>query len=210
MASPSLHLPVVLDIPEPCSEDWNGLSGDERARHCKRCSKDVHNLSALTEAQIVELVSRDNVCVSLEITREGSLVSADAKSRGPGRVGRVLMTAALTALAACGHRTGGSPVPAAADSSGGMHLGGAPVQAAGFAAGNSASPPPVEIAPLVPVTEPVGSGAVRVAGGQRPRPRPLAAPPPTPQHLMGKPMMIEHAVTPGAKSPVTLATPPKG
>ena len=193
MASRSLHLPVLIDIPEPCSEDWNELSGDERARHCKRCSKDVHSLSALTEAQIVELVARDNVCISLEIDREGSLVSAEPKARAPGRASRVLLTAALTALAACGHRAGGSPIPAGADSGGGVRLGTTEAREATPTASNSASVPPVEIAPPVIATAPVPSAPQRLGGTVRP----VKPPPLPPRHTMGKPMMRETPETAG-------------
>jgi len=118
MATRSLHLPIVIDILEPCSEAWDSLLGDERVRHCERCTKHVHNLSELTEDEIVDVVSREHVCISLQIDAGGALVSADSKRSPAGRASRVLIAAALTALAACGkteqrpvgfNRTGGSP-----------------------------------------------------------------------------------------------------
>lgn len=102
MARPSLHLPVLLDIPEPCTEDWQSMSGDERSRHCQRCDKSVHNVSELREDAIVELVGQ-GACVRLSIDASGTLLTAEPR----GRLARIALSAALVALAACS-KPGGS------------------------------------------------------------------------------------------------------
>ena len=173
MATRSLHLPVVIDIPEPCSEDWETLAGDERARHCERCTKHVHNLSVLTEDQIVELVARDNVCISLELDHKGEVISADSKRRPAGRASRVLVTAALTALAACGrgdrmnpgfNRMGGSPPVAAIPV--------APTASAGPASSVTPATPSTAVADPVPVPS-ANLGKPMRLGGAPPIPRRL-------------------------------------
>ncbi len=40
-----------LKIASPCSQDWNGMEGDERKRFCAQCGKHVFNLSAMTERE---------------------------------------------------------------------------------------------------------------------------------------------------------------
>lgn len=98
----SRRLPIAIDIPAPCSEAWESMVGNERTRHCARCDKQIHNLSVLSEAEIAELASRADVCVSLEVKRDGTLVTADpAPGERRAGAGRVVLTAALTALAAC-------------------------------------------------------------------------------------------------------------
>lgn len=98
----ALRLPIAIDIPAPCSEAWEGMAGSERTRHCPRCDKQIHNLSVLTEAEIAELALRADACVSLEVRGDGTLITADpAPVERRGRAGRVVLTAALTALAAC-------------------------------------------------------------------------------------------------------------
>ncbi|MEZ4320125.1 MAG: hypothetical protein R3F61_21780 [Myxococcota bacterium] len=77
-----------LPIEEPCSVDWTGMSGDERRRFCGQCSKHVHHLSALTEAQAAEVVAQPDVCVRYEVDRSGDIVFR------PRRSARMLLLAA--------------------------------------------------------------------------------------------------------------------
>jgi hypothetical protein len=98
----SRRLPIAIDIPAPCSEAWKSMAGSERTRHCARCDRQIHNLSVLSEAEIAELASRADVCVSLEVKGDGTLVTAEpARDERRARARRVVLTAALTALAAC-------------------------------------------------------------------------------------------------------------
>ncbi len=52
-----------VPIPEPCSADWDDMSGDERKRFCALCNKHVHDLSAMDEAAAREVVEQPDVCV---------------------------------------------------------------------------------------------------------------------------------------------------
>lgn len=62
----------TLHIAEPCSEDWQAMRGDERARFCARCDLHVENLVELRRAEAEALLSRRapdrRVCV--RITRD--------------------------------------------------------------------------------------------------------------------------------------------
>ena len=35
----------VITVAEPCTESWEGMSGDDRVRYCQGCRKHVYNLS---------------------------------------------------------------------------------------------------------------------------------------------------------------------
>lgn len=42
-------------IPKPCHEDWFGMRGDERTRHCDLCNTEVVNLSGMSYEEIIAL-----------------------------------------------------------------------------------------------------------------------------------------------------------
>ncbi len=102
MPQRSTHLPIVIDIPEPCPESWSNMVGSDRERRCDRCEKQIHNLSELSRAEIAELVTRENVCITLEVKPNGELVTAEPRAHDKrSGVRKVVLAAALSALAAC-------------------------------------------------------------------------------------------------------------
>lgn len=62
----------ALRIDAPCPEDWDAMSGDERARFCARCGLVVTNLAELRRDEAEALLARrspdDRVCV--RVTRD--------------------------------------------------------------------------------------------------------------------------------------------
>jgi hypothetical protein len=62
----------ALRIAEPCPENWDAMSGDERARFCARCELSVTNLTELRRAEAEALLSQrtpgQRVCV--RVTRD--------------------------------------------------------------------------------------------------------------------------------------------
>jgi hypothetical protein len=54
-----------IDIPSPCSANWEEMTGNEQVRFCLHCSKHVNNLSEMTRKQALELVARSKgrLCV---------------------------------------------------------------------------------------------------------------------------------------------------
>ena len=82
---------------ERCTEDWLRMAGDERCRHCKKCSKTVVNLSAGTEAAAKKLLAEDRPLPCVRLTHApGGRVLFERGTR------RALGVAAALALAACG------------------------------------------------------------------------------------------------------------
>jgi hypothetical protein len=53
-----------LFIPNPCHEDWDNMSPNEKGRHCQSCNKTVIDFSQYTDKQLVEFFMKvkDNIC----------------------------------------------------------------------------------------------------------------------------------------------------
>ena len=68
-----------IDIPVACPQDWWRMRGDERTRHCKLCGKNVHNLAAMTSAEVVALIKENGGELCGRVTRraDGTVVTAD-------------------------------------------------------------------------------------------------------------------------------------
>ncbi|MDI3281811.1 hypothetical protein [Polyangium sp. 15x6] len=73
----------TLRIAEPCHEDWQAMTGDERARRCERCDLQVTNLSELTRADAERLLStrtrEGRLCVRYTHDGQGNVVTRTAQ-----------------------------------------------------------------------------------------------------------------------------------
>lgn len=75
-----------IPIAEPCSKDWNAMTGDALTRFCDGCQKHVHNLSAMTVSEAEHLVcsAAGRMCVRYEFNTDGSVKTLDyAPVEGP-------------------------------------------------------------------------------------------------------------------------------
>jgi hypothetical protein len=111
-------LPVLEDlrIASPCSESWDGMSGDERVRFCGRCNKNVYNLSAMTRAEAESLVAarEGRVCVRFYKRFDGTVLTTDCPEGQRKRrrrlavvaAGAGAIAAAATAFAITNHSRG--------------------------------------------------------------------------------------------------------
>lgn len=72
-----------IQVASPCHARWNDMNGDERARFCGQCQKNVYNLSAMTRAQIGSLVreKEGKFCGRFYRRADGRLLTADCPSR---------------------------------------------------------------------------------------------------------------------------------
>lgn len=70
-----------LIIRQPCSMDWNAMSGDDTRRFCDQCGCHVHNLSALTSAEQKQFAEKngDKECISYVQYEDDTI---DARSWG--------------------------------------------------------------------------------------------------------------------------------
>ena len=68
----------VLDVKDPCSEDWSAMTGDDRERHCAVCEQTVYDLSEISEDEVVQLLSRPNkICVRFFRRADGRVTTKD-------------------------------------------------------------------------------------------------------------------------------------
>ncbi len=65
-----------VEVKNPCSEDWNKMSGTDKVRFCSHCATSVNNLSEMTRKQATRLVrsSGGKLCIRY---------IADPKTRRP-------------------------------------------------------------------------------------------------------------------------------
>lgn len=54
---------ITITIPEPCHENWNNMSPNEKGRFCKACDKTVHDFTKKTDEQIVKnFLDNEKLC----------------------------------------------------------------------------------------------------------------------------------------------------
>lgn len=70
-----VHL-EVLDIAEPCAEDWDAMTGEGHRRHCGTCDRDVFDLSRLT-ADEAEALLATGACVRFYRRADGTVTTKD-------------------------------------------------------------------------------------------------------------------------------------
>jgi hypothetical protein len=83
-----------LRVATPCFARWEDMAGDERARFCGQCSKDVFNLSAMTHGEIERLIQKTEgkFCGRLYQRPDGRMLTADCpagKMRRRNRLARL-------------------------------------------------------------------------------------------------------------------------
>lgn len=72
-------LPWRIELATPCRADWNQMTGDDRARFCQSCQKNVYNLSVMTQAEAQQLVreKEGQLCVRFFRRPDGTVLTAD-------------------------------------------------------------------------------------------------------------------------------------
>lgn len=68
-----------IQIATPCHADWDKMQGDDRARHCQSCAKNVYNLSAMTRLEAQRLIAEKegDLCVQLHRRADGTVLTSD-------------------------------------------------------------------------------------------------------------------------------------
>lgn len=96
-------LPVLdnIRIAAPCRADWNQMVGDERARHCNKCEKQVFNLSGMTrlEAEALIVEKAGDLCARYYERPDGTIILADCSiAAGAARRRKLVAAASLVLL----------------------------------------------------------------------------------------------------------------
>jgi hypothetical protein len=81
-------LPVVdvldsITIPVACPVSWEDMHGDHRTRFCDKCNQNVHDVSELTTAEAVQLVTAGQKLPCLRLFRrpDGRVMTADCTTK---------------------------------------------------------------------------------------------------------------------------------
>lgn len=74
-------LPLLdnLQVASPCSESWSDMVGDDTARFCLKCDKNVYDLSSMTRAEAEGLIvaKEGELCVRFYRRADGTMLTAD-------------------------------------------------------------------------------------------------------------------------------------
>lgn len=98
-----------IEIAKPCPANWDEMTGDERARFCQHCRKNVYNLSAMTAEEAVALVraKEGKLCVRLYRRRDGTVLTSDCPVGVREYYRRVRRSVAMAAATFLALLTGG-------------------------------------------------------------------------------------------------------
>lgn len=191
----------AIQIAKPCRADWDKMTGDQRARFCGSCHKNVYDLSQMTRADAQQLIQEKegNVCVRLYRRPDGTVITSDcpvgiAATPRPLWWGAVAVLALLSSgLAGCAthNETMGDIAPVSS-------LGTQTIEKQTVAPVH-AETPPLELGrtAIIPLTKrPASNGShsgAMMGAPMMPQPTPQTAPTPQPTNapLMGKPTMGE-------------------
>ena len=68
----------LININSPCSADWDSMIGNDQVRFCSHCNLHVHNLSAMTRSEAMELVakSKGRLCARYYRRPDGTVQTA--------------------------------------------------------------------------------------------------------------------------------------
>jgi hypothetical protein len=76
-------LPLLdgLRVASPCPEQWEDMIGDERARFCGRCAKEVYDISAMSRAEAERFLREQSgpVCVTFRRRKDGKVMTSDCE-----------------------------------------------------------------------------------------------------------------------------------
>lgn len=83
IALPTVDALDVISIPVPCPVAWDAMHGDNRTRFCDQCKQNVHDVSELTRAEAIRLVTAGEKTPCLRIYRrpDGHVMTADCTTR---------------------------------------------------------------------------------------------------------------------------------
>jgi hypothetical protein len=95
-------LPVLdnIRVATPCRADWKQMTGDERARFCGDCKKNVYNLSNMTrdEAEALIIEKEGKLCVRYYQRHDGTILLKDCTVGIAARRKRRIIAAGALAL----------------------------------------------------------------------------------------------------------------
>ncbi|QJW92821.1 hypothetical protein [Frigoriglobus tundricola] len=80
---PTIDVLDSITIPVPCPMRWEEMHGDRRTRFCDACQQHVHDVSELSRAEAIQLVTGGETKPCLRIFRrqDGRVLTTDCATR---------------------------------------------------------------------------------------------------------------------------------
>ena len=78
-----------VEVQNPCHEDWDAMRVEDRRRFCERCQEHVHDLSAMSDAEVRAFLggrAGQEVCVSYVPRTDGTIRLAPRRPAPPSPV----------------------------------------------------------------------------------------------------------------------------
>lgn len=90
----------LINIPSPCSADWDSMIGNERLRFCSNCNRNVHNLLEMTPKEIIRLIinSDGRLCARYYQGTDSNIQSATPTLHQIGRRASRIAAGAFSAV----------------------------------------------------------------------------------------------------------------
>lgn len=80
----------TIDIPKPCSEDWNQMTPLEKGRHCAVCEKTILDFSNYTKQELIQHIKREGkICGRVPAKYLNIELTESTANRGIGLRGLV-------------------------------------------------------------------------------------------------------------------------
>ena len=100
------RLPLLdrVEVASPCPAKWEEMIGDDQARFCEKCEKNVYNLSSMyrEEAEALIREKEGKMCVRFFRRSDGTLLTADCPTGVRIKRFRRIAAASLSGLALLG------------------------------------------------------------------------------------------------------------
>ena len=76
------HPELIVQIPEPCHEDWSNMSPTEKGKFCNACTKEVIDFSAKSDEEVIKhFTNHGNLCGRFHASQLNRKLIADRKKR---------------------------------------------------------------------------------------------------------------------------------
>jgi hypothetical protein len=69
-----------IRIASPCTADWSNMQGDDKKRFCSECKLHVHDISAMSTDEALDLLraaGKNRLCVRLHRRSDGTVLTQD-------------------------------------------------------------------------------------------------------------------------------------
>jgi len=101
-----------IDIPKPCSEDWNQMTPLEKGRHCAVCEKTILDFSSYTKGELIQYIKQEGkICGRVPANYIQTNLIEESEKKGIGLHGIIAATINLLVLTSTTAVQGQNAVP---------------------------------------------------------------------------------------------------